>query len=129
MQSALAGNFENFYNNIICDSQKREWQLLFKEYNEGSKKWFGKIPVIVSLLQSLLHYWRPSIQKNEQSFRCTRLSNKPKLQPLRAGFCQRQNCKRKLSFSDATSTVSFFCNRRQKLVLRRCSAPNSPTET
>ena len=51
---------------IICDSQKREWRLLFKEYNEGSKKWFGKIPVIVSLPQSLLHYQRPSIQKGEQ---------------------------------------------------------------
>ena len=35
---------------------------------------------------------------------------------------------RKPSFSDATSTASFFCNRRQKLVVRRCSAPNNPTE-
>ena len=68
-------------------------------------------------------------RKGERSFGCTRLSNKPKLQPLWVGFCQRQNCKIKPSFADATSTVSFFCNRRQKPVLRRRSAPNSPTET
>ena len=51
--------------------------------------------------------------------------NKPKLQPFWAGFV---SAKRKTSFSDATSTVWFFCNRRQKLVVRSCSVPNSPTE-
>ena len=34
------------------------------------------------------------------------------------------SAKRKPFFSDATSTVSFFCNRSQKPVLRSCSAPN-----
>ena len=83
------------------------------------------MPVIVSLPHALPHYLKPSVQVLDADIWET-ADNKPKLQPFWTGFCQRQ---KNPSFSDATSTVSFFCSRRpQKLGVRSCSALNNPTE-